>query len=779
MWQHAHAQFTDTTSASGLSYAQADLGDTCNFGEGLCEAERMSGGGAVGDADNDGDHDVFVTRLDAPDILFLNNGDGTFEDATAGSGLDEFDIQSNGALWIDIDNDDDQDLYITTLSNGPPDTINNRNYLFINDGTGVFSEQALERGAALASSDIRTTYSIAPGDYDRDGWIDLHVTVWMAQAASSSILLTNRGAAAPGHFVDTTERAGLAMSDVHAFASSFSDLDDDGWPDLAVTADFGTSRLYWNNGDGTFTDGTREAGVGTDENGMGSSIADVDGDGDLDWFISAIFDPAQTCYGAANCGWGNTGNRLYLNEGNRRFRDATNAAGVRDGAWGWGSAFFDADNDGDLDLGLTNGVHFPGSVASAPFNDDPLRLWINDAGAFSERAAEYGMHDTGSGKGYLVFDYDNDGDQDVFIVNNVSGAVLYRNDTPREHGWLRVNALGRASNRDAIGTSVYVKTSADASEQRRVVQSTSHFLGQSEHAAHFGLGVGDEPIASVRVEWPSGLVSEYADVPRNTVLDAEEPLPAVNLHAAVLPGARVIKVGVAATVMATLINAGADDAKHCTVRLPHDLPVTLTVYSREGGAWQTVTAQQGIDIPSGAAQTLLLSLTASAPFDTTQARLVFTCRNAFAASVISHVNTLTLTSTLEPSADVIAMSATASADGIATLTPTSGGQRQGAFAVATTNVGDSSTVVVSTTMSAASASIKGLVCRTDPTTGSCLAPPARALSLTMNKDTTHTFAVIVRGTAPSAFSPATHRALVRFTDASTGQVCGSTSVALR
>ena len=253
-------------------------------------------------------------------------------------------------------------------------------------------------------------------------------------SASHARLLRNRGADAPGHFLDVTVEAGVVLDDVRsrnlggfardplitrtdepgpkgpfAFASAFADLDGDGWPDLAVASDYGMTRIFWNNGDGTFTDGTVEASIGSDRNGMGSTFGDYDGDGDLDWFVSSIFAEYEQCESLSGCGtWDSTGNRLYRNDGGRSFSDATDEAGVRDGGWGWGSVFFDFDNDGDLDLAMVGGMHH-----SATFSDralDSPTLWENDGtGRMTDVSEAVGLTHPDASKGFLTFDYDNDG----------------------------------------------------------------------------------------------------------------------------------------------------------------------------------------------------------------------------------------------------------------------------------------------------------------------------------------------------------------------------------
>ncbi|MGI9432029.1 MAG: CRTAC1 family protein [Myxococcota bacterium] len=519
---HAEVFFTDVTETAGVQYQQhlPQSPPNCVF-EVVCDLDRMSGGAAVADVDLDGDPDLFVTRLDAPDILFENQGDGTFVDATAAAGFAGFDLQSNGAAFGDVDNDGDPDLFVVVLA-APDDPVNGRNFLFINDGTGHFTEEAVSRGADLSTPFPRALWSVNLGDYDRDGWLDVHLTEWSGTGTHGR-LLRNLGVAGPGEFEDVTAAAGLDSVGIRGFASTFVDLDGDGWQDLAVAADFGTSRLYWNDGDGTFRDGTLAAGVGTDENGMGSTFGDFDLDGDLDWFVTSIFDPDETCE-QQNCNWGYTGNRLYRNDGDRTFSDATDAAGVREGFWGWGTAFLDFDNDGDEDLVMTNGVDFPGTSIDAAWENDPMRFWVNDgAGGMTEASAELGIDDTGSGKGLLTFDYDGDGDLDVFVVNNGSAPRLYRNDLVSDNDWLRVQVEGVRTNRDGLGVQVWVQTDPDGPRQYREVGAASHFVGQSENVLHFGLGPTRGKVAEVTLYFPaSGRQMHYMNVEANETLVVRE-----------------------------------------------------------------------------------------------------------------------------------------------------------------------------------------------------------------------------------------------------------------
>lgn len=532
--QSAALSFVDVTASAGVDYLQQTYREPENCRMPLlapppafwpdinCSVERFSGAVAIGDADGDGLDDIFVTRLDDRDLLFRNLGDGTFDEIGVASGLGLV-ADTNAALWVDIDNDGDEDLYITTVGL-------TRNYLYENDGTGTFVEVALASDAASANSAAHGGSSIGAGDFDRDGDLDLYASEWRSfhnaeiNAPSNNIFLVNRGPTELGLFDDETASAGVSMIGFHdagelSFSPSFADLDDDGWPDLQIVADGGSSQLFWNNADGTFTNGTVAAGVGTDENGMGSTFGDYDGDGDLDWFISSIYCPLFP--DQVNC----TGNRLYRNDGSRVFTDVTDAAGVRDGAWGWGTAFGDFDNDGDLDLVQANGYDLPLSSFDDLNHEDQTRYWENVGGTFTETATAVGIDDTNLGHGLAVFDFDSDGDLDIFVVNGGSHPILYRNDLNSGAAWLRVRAEGAPGGTNSKGSGAIVRAAAvqGGSFQVRQMGVASHFQGQSEQVAHFGFGSHSGPIARVEIEWPrSGTVSVLSDVAADSVITVKE-----------------------------------------------------------------------------------------------------------------------------------------------------------------------------------------------------------------------------------------------------------------
>ena len=562
--QPATTTFTDVTAAAGLDYGPSLLASTLQrcidrAGEvsgpasddpvlAYCNIMADSGGATVGDYNGDGLPDLYVLRYDRPALLFENQGDGTFVEVAAEVGVDlagqvDFakDQSVGGAVFGDIDNDGDEDLYVLTQHT-------EHFLLFINDGgrhgphgRPRFTEEALARGAGVPGDVAarRGGESPAIGDYDRDGWLDLFTTEWSVGATSCDLwrqrLLHNRGAgspAAPGYFEDVTLRAGVILTDrdhsgPFGFSPAFVDLDGDGWPDLAVASDYGTSRLFWNDRRGGFIDAAAPVVAGggggwrptepTQAQGMGTAFGDYDNDGDLDWFMTSILAPAERL----------DGNRLYRNTGARFFDSVASEAGVSDGGWAWGTAFFDMDNDGDLDLVVTNG--FP----SYGLDDKPTRLFENlGDGTFREVGALAGFHDSVQGRTVVAFDYDGDGDLDLFIGRlGEVGGTLYRNDlntpgAPPAADYLRVRVQGRVSNRDGRGARVRVTPSDGGTTQVREIGATSHFGGESERVAHFGLGAGFSAAArtvDVDVVFLSGLEVHERGVAPDQVLTVVEP----------------------------------------------------------------------------------------------------------------------------------------------------------------------------------------------------------------------------------------------------------------
>jgi len=520
----AQVTFTDVTDEAGLTHVQWD-GDThAEFGPDM-EMLFMAGGAAAGDYNNDGWCDLYCTRLFAPNLLFMSNGDGTFTEVGAAAGVDLVD-RSSGCSFVDINNDGHLDLYVLTMYRW------GRNFLYINNGDGTFREEARTRGLECKNPDDnlyarfrfptefcpRCFTSVAFGDYDLDGDLDCALTDWGPTQDSYNRVFENTGG---GYFVDVTDPIGANMEFVRGFAPKFADMTGDGYPELLVAADFGTSQIFLNTG-GAFVNATGIARTGSDENGMGSAVGDFDRDGDYDWFVTSIWDPDNTCQNGQNCNWGTTGNRLYANRTipnvgvSLRFDDATDAAGVRDGAWGWAAAFFDFDNDTDLDLGMTNGLDMPMIPWDDIFNADRVRLWENNGGGIMAEIGESaGFDNDGSGKGFLTFDYDNDGDVDVFIVNNRDYPVLYRNNGGNQSNWLKVSLVGVTTNNQGVGARIEVQVEEGGPVQCLEVDCDSNFMSHNDIVSHFGAGDA-ETIHRVTIIWPvTETVQTYNDVAVN------------------------------------------------------------------------------------------------------------------------------------------------------------------------------------------------------------------------------------------------------------------------
>jgi hypothetical protein len=504
---YAQVVFTNVTTSAGITHNAVPTNcQTCS----PTFNEEHAGGAAAGDFDGDGWTDLYVTRYWDSDVLYRNNHDGTFSNVTAtafpGNSLDH---ETNGAAWGDLDNDGDMDLVVSTM-------YESRHLVYMNNG-GVFSEEGGTRGIKINTGLPDTAgSSVAMGDYDRDGYLDVYITEWRSFTTSSNPsqarLFRNQGASAPGHFQDVTAAAGVTMdrlvnpnaNKALSFTPRFSDLDRDGHTDIAVVSDGGTSRMFWNDGDNTFTNLTAAAGIYTGTNDMGFTLADFNGDGLLDWFATSI------SYGD---NFHPYGNRLFMNDGDRTFTDRTTQTGVRMGGWGWGAEAFDYDNDGDIDIVHTNGF--------GPADIDQTRVFKNigtrTAPLFADVASTVGVTDNAQGRGLLSFDYDRDGDVDFFIVNNNSAPVLYRNDGGAAAGdWLQIRTMGTESNSEGIGAFITVTPDLDFPNVFYVaeIDGSSNYLSQSEPIAHFGFGQIDS-IDQIVVQWPSGYVQSFADIAPN------------------------------------------------------------------------------------------------------------------------------------------------------------------------------------------------------------------------------------------------------------------------
>lgn len=482
-------------------------------------AEWSAGGVAAGDFDRDGWVDLYVVRGDAgPNLLFRNRGDGTFEEVGERAGVALAGARSVGPVFVDVDGDGWLDLFVPALlcprKTGYCDDLRAPRMgavkLFRNRGDGTFEDVTDRSGLSFT----RDSFSAAWGDYDLDGDLDLFVAHWgeFRPPGSSEHLWRNNG---DWTFTDVSVPLGVSaayefvtgeIGDL-SFTPNFADIDSDGWPDLLVAGDFRQSKVFRNLAGRQFIDVTKP--VISDENGMGAAVGDYDNDGDLDWFVSSIWDPDQD---NRENNWYVSGNRLYRNRGDGEFEDATDAAGVRIGYWGWAATFADLDNDGWLDLYHVNGWRTDDPEAYE-FHHDPAVLFRNRGdGSFEEIARRVGVADRGQGRGVVAFDYDRDGDIDLFVANIEGKPVLYRNELPADQGFVSVRLVGRPPNTEGIGARVWVE--AGGVVQMRELRVGSNFVSQDPAEAHFGLGRATG-VERLRVRWPGGGEQEWRGLPGN------------------------------------------------------------------------------------------------------------------------------------------------------------------------------------------------------------------------------------------------------------------------
>lgn len=467
---------------------------------------QMSGGVAAGDLENDGDIDLYLITGGAfPNRLLLNDGHGVFSEAAAEWGVAMEGEESTSPLFADLDGDGHLDLLVGGIAGTGL-------RLFRNTGEGRF-ELDPSAGGITRDTLLQNDMSIAAGDPDGDGDLDLYIGHWGTSEATNHFWI-NTG---DGRFVPGDQLAGVGG--IYAgidwsFAPSFIDINGDGRQDLLITSDFETSHTLVNLDGIRFEN--RNVGVIDDKSGMGSAPGDFDNDGDVDWFVSSIFytNPIP-----------DHGNRLYRNDGDGNFEDATDAAGVRDGAWGWAACAADFDNDGWLDLYHVNGMPFVQPPAE-DFREDRSRLfWNRGAGVFDRAEAGLAAEDR-QGRGVVCFDADGDGDLDIFSANILGESTLFLNQssTATTGDWLQIELRGEADNPSAVGAVIRV-THGEQTQTRQVTVG-SNYQSQNPLGQHFGLGALEPGarIDRVEVRWPHGGTTVREAVPPNQrlVLHAED-----------------------------------------------------------------------------------------------------------------------------------------------------------------------------------------------------------------------------------------------------------------
>jgi enediyne biosynthesis protein E4 len=517
------AAFVDVTRAAGITFVHSS---------GASPEKRMveSFGSGVAwiDYDNDGFPDLFFVN-GAPGTshaLYHNNRNGTFIDVTKAAGIGDASrkLFRTGVAVGDFDNDGYLDLYVTAL--GP-------NVLYRNNHNGTFTD--VTAGAGVAGGPAEWSTSAGFLDYDRDGDLDLYVVNYLDYQLGDNPycgfqkpgyrtycsptvfdgvadrLFRNNG---NGTFTDVSRAAGIANSSGKGLGIAVCDVDRDGDQDIYIANDLVRNFLYRNNGDGTFKDLAYAAGVGfaadgKPQAGMGVDCADVDDNGYPDILVTNFEDEL---------------NNLYKNLGDGTFQDIAATAGLQSSypALGFGAKLFDSDNDGDLDMLVANG-HVIDNIKlyrpTSSFAQKPL-FYENVGGRFRDVSASAGaaLQEARVGRGLAVADMDNDGDLDVAISNQGQAPQLLKNQAAGAN-WLIIRARGRASNGFGLGARVEIETAG-----RRIVReinNVSSYLSSNDVRLHAGLG----PLKAVPklvVFWPSGRQQVFQNVAANQILVIDE-----------------------------------------------------------------------------------------------------------------------------------------------------------------------------------------------------------------------------------------------------------------
>jgi len=469
-----------------------------------------TGGGAAGDFDRNGRVDIFaVSGGISRDKLFINQGGGTFLDRALEWGLTSV-HSGKGAACADYNDDGWLDLYITSAGTVGQPTGPGHHKLYRNNGNKSFTDVAAAAGVAFTHPSLDDGFGAAFGDYDLDGDLDLFVAGFRPNN-NGSRLFKNDG---DGTFTDVTAAIGFwsgTTIGVNAFAPRFADMDGDLYPELLIAGDFGTSRLFHNDTDGTFTDVTVSIGAAKDENGMGQTMSDYNGDGRPDWYVTSIYQPSL--------GW--TGNKLYINSPSGQLNEIGLAADVHDGGYGWGAVSVDFDHDGLVDIAETNGDN-----GTPTFLNEQSYLWMNNGNGvpFTEAALTYGFAHFGAGRGLIDLDYDGDGDHDIGLFTNFGPFTLWRNDlTGNQIHWLRVSLDTTAHDGlppDGYGSIVSARVGGNT--QWRFVFGGDNFQSSSELVAHFGLGAATQ-VDELKVRWANGQETVLTNIPVDQTVVVSAP----------------------------------------------------------------------------------------------------------------------------------------------------------------------------------------------------------------------------------------------------------------
>ncbi len=438
------------------------------------------------DYNNDGWDDITMATMDSYKIAFYKNVNGVFVADNLNIPLNT--DQHKQVVWVDIDNDGDKDLFVTSNNNG--------NKLYVNNGDSNFEDITISSG--LPTENLES-YGASWGDYNNDGYLDVFLSNRSETDAEQNYFFENNG---DNSFTDVTSQAGFDDDSHMTFCSVFFDYNNDGWQDIYLSSDkyFNQNFLYHNNGDGTFSDVSASSGTGIFIDAMTTTVGDYNNDGWFDIYITNT--PTD-------------GNVLFRNNADGTFTDIAQFSGTKLHSYSWGAVFLDADNDMDLDLYVS--CEFDGS--NPPYRSSAFYKNRNN-GTFENSTTSGFVGDAAKSYSNAIGDFNNDGLPDIAVSNiNYENMYLWQNQTMNTNNWLKVKLTGIISNRDAVGSRIEI--SINGQKQYRYTHCGEGYLAQNSNTEFFGLGT-NATVDYVKVTWLSGTVDYVENVSANQLLEISE-----------------------------------------------------------------------------------------------------------------------------------------------------------------------------------------------------------------------------------------------------------------
>ncbi len=453
------------------------------------------------DFNEDGIDDIsFGTHDGLLPQFYINDGDSLIPWSHSGT---QYETGGSRSLtWVDYDNDGDKDLCVSNSPILPNVNFSGTQKLYRRDSDSVLTDVTIPAGWSL---DQFASYASAWADYDNDGWLDCHLSCTTFFYGSPNILYRNLG---DGTFEDVTVAAGVWDPLGRTLASAFFDADLDGDVDLFISNDrhITQNKFYLNNGDGTFTDYSEEAGLDIYIDGMGVAVGDYDNDGDFDLYLANTgAEPGYGDYG---------GSFLYENHGDGTWSNVAEALGVEVFKWTWGVHFSDVENDGDQDIVTVSWE------PNGPYTGHDI--FINESGEYTRLEDSVFEENYGNSYGSALGDFNDDGLPDLAVANMIVGTnELWRNDSQGDNNWVKIHLEGTMSNRDGIGA--YVQVWSEGQRQVKFTSCGNGFSSQDSDVLIFGLG-SSESVDSVSISWPSGFMNTAYELLPNARYDFIEDI---------------------------------------------------------------------------------------------------------------------------------------------------------------------------------------------------------------------------------------------------------------